>query len=187
MNVRKIILLREETLAEAGEPLARPVHRAVGLAVVENPFAGRFVEDLSPLFEVGREVGELLMTRVVALLGGAAVSYGKGAIVGTLGELEHGAAVLHPTLGRPMRAAVGGGEAIIVSNAKVASAGTSIDIPLGNKDNVWSFDEIDTVTVAVPDAPRPNEIVVAVVVADGGRPRARVGKGRSPAKTPVGS
>ena len=178
MDIRKIVITSEEVLADAGDRLSRPVHRAAGIAVIKNPYAGRLVEDLTPLFEVGFELGTLLMKRVVDLLGGKAVSYGKAAIVGTLGEVEHGAAILHPKLGKPMREAVGGGEAIIPSNAKVAAAGTLIDIPLGNKDNVWSFDDFDTMTVGVSDAPRPDEIVVAMAVADAGRPRPRVGKGR---------
>src|SRR5262245_32834430 len=100
-------------------------------------------------------------------------------IAGIHGDLEHAAAVLHPKLGKPMRAAVGGGEAIIPSNTKVAAAGTLIDVPLANKDNIWSFDELDTITVLVPDAPRPNEIVAVMAVSDGGRAHPRIGKGRA--------
>lgn len=179
MDIRKIVITSEEILAEAGQKLARPIRRVAGIAVITNPYAGRYVEDLSSLFDIGATLGELIMKRVVDMLGGAVVSYGKAAIVGTLGDIEHGAAILHPKLGKPIRAAVGGGEAIIPSNAKVAAAGASIDMPLANKDNIWSFDELDTITVAVADAPRPDEILVAMAVADGGRPQARVGKGRS--------
>ena len=105
------------------------------------------------------------------------MSYGKAAIVGTDGDIEHAAAILHPRMGRPMREAVGGGKAIITSNVKVAAAGTPIDVPLTDKDDVWNFDRIDTLTVMVPDAPRPGEIVVIVALSDGGRPRPRVDKG----------
>lgn len=178
MDVRKIMLTSEEILADAGQRLARPIRRVAGIAVIANPYAGRHVEDLSALFDVGASLGDLMMKRVVDLLGGSAVSYGKAAVVGTAGEVEHGAALLHPKLGKPMRAAVGGGEAIIPSNNKVGAAGTPIDVPLGNKDNVWSLDDFDTMTVMVPDAPKPDEIVVVMAVADGGRPRPRVGKGR---------
>jgi len=118
------------------------------------------------------------MPELVALLGGQAVSYGKAAVVGVNGEMEHGAAVLHPQLGKPMKAAVGGGEAIIASNVKVAAAGTTMDVPLNHKDNVWSFDELDTLSVMIADAPRPDEIVVILAIADGGRVRARIAKGR---------
>jgi len=179
MDVRRTLYVEDVTLVDAGVPLARPVRRVAGLAVLANPYAGRFVADLSPLFDTGLEVGTLLMTRVLELLGGPAVSYGKAAVVGTLGETEHGGALLHPKLGKPMRAAVGGGEAIIPSNVKVAAPGTPIDVPLGHKDNVWSFDHFDTMTVMVPDAPRPDEIVMVVAIADGGRPHPRVGQSRA--------
>jgi Amino acid synthesis len=104
------------------------------------------------------------------------VSYGKAAIIGLDGDIEHAAAILHPRMGKPMREAIGGGKAIIPSNVKVATAGAAIDVPLSDRDDVWSFDHIDTITVAVPDAPRPAEIVVVVALADGGRPRPRIDK-----------
>ncbi len=179
MEIRKMVLTVEEIRAEAGHRVARPVRRAAGIAVIANPYAGRFVEDLGALFDLGQELAETHMKQVVDLLGSKPVSYGKAAIVGIAGDVEHGAAICHPKMGKPMRAAVGGGEAIIPSNVKVAAAGTAIDVPLGNKDNVWSFDELDTMTVMVPDAPRLDEIVVVMAVADGGRPHARVGKGRA--------
>ena len=99
------------------------------------------------------------------------------AVVGVAGDLEHGGAMIHPKLGKPMRAAVGGGKALIPSNAKVAAAGTSIDLPLGHKDEAWSFDHFDTMTVMIADAPRPDEIVLCMAVSDGGRPHPRVGSG----------
>jgi amino acid synthesis protein len=179
MDIRKTLLVSEEIAADAGTRVARPIRRAAGIAVITNPCAGRFVEDLSAMFDLGMEIGTLLTKRVVDLLAARPVSYGKAAIVGVLGEMEHGAALLHPKLGRPMREAVGGGEAIIPSNVKVGAAGTSIDVPLGHKDDVWSFDHFDTMTLTVPDAPRPDEIVVVIAVADGGRPHPRVGRGRA--------
>ena len=178
MDLRKMIFVEEATIVDAGQRLARPVRRVAGLAVIANPYAGQFVQDLSPLFDVGAELGTVLMKRVMELLGGPAVSYGKAAIVGTLGEMEHGGALIHPKLGKPMRSAVDGGAAIIPSNVKVAAAGTPVDVPLGHKDNVWSFDHFDTMTVMAPDAPRPDEIVMVVAVADGGRPHPRLGQGR---------
>lgn len=179
MELRKTIISVEEIVSDGDRPVASPIHRATAIAVIKNPFAGRFVEDLSPLFDVGFELGALLMKRVVDLLGGAPVSYGKAAIVGMSGEMEHGGAICHPKLGKPMREAVGGGESLIPSNVKVAGPGTPIDVPLGHKDNAWSFDHFDTLTVMVPDAPRADEIVVVMAVADGGRPHPRVGKGRA--------
>ncbi|HYC48533.1 MAG TPA: amino acid synthesis family protein [Burkholderiales bacterium] len=178
MDVRKIVIMRESVRADGGRAAARDVTRVIGIAVIANPCAGGFVEDLAPMFDLGAEIGERLAPEMAKLLPGAAVAYGKAAIVGVNGEIEHAAAILHPKLGKPMRAAIGGGEAIIPSTSKVAAAGAAIDVPLGHKDNVWSFDQIDTVTVCVPDAPRPDEIVVVIALSDGGRPHARVGKGR---------
>ena len=178
MDLRKHLIVVEEIGSEAGHRLMRPVRRVAGIVVVANPFAGRPVDDLSPLFDLGAEAGDFLMKRLADVLGSPAVSYGKAALVGTAGEMEHGAACVHPRLGKPMRAAVGGGEALIPSNVKVAAAGTAIDLPLGHKDNAWSFDHFDTMTVMVPDAPRPDELVIAMAIADGGRPRPRSGQGR---------
>jgi hypothetical protein len=178
MNVRKISLTKETIFAEAPAPAAPAITRAVAVAVIKNPFASRFVEDLSPLFAQGAELGQMLMKDLVDLLPKAPVSYGKGAIVGLNGDIEHGAALIHPRLGRPIRDAVGGGEAIICSNVKIGAPGTSLDVPLAHKDNVWSFDHLDTVTASIADAPRPDEIAVVIAIADGGRPHARVGKGR---------
>ena len=113
MDIRKIILTSEEVLAEAGDRLTQPVRRAAGIVVITNPFAGRSVDDLKVLFDVGLEVGTLMMKRVADLLGAPPISYGKAAIVGTSGEVEHGAAIVHPRLGKPMREWVGGGEALI--------------------------------------------------------------------------
>src|ERR1700741_3897871 len=139
IEIRKTITLREKGFSELGVEATRPITRAVGMAVIRNPFAGQFVEDLRPLFEAGAMLGERLMPELVRLLDGPAVSYSKGAIVGGDGEMEHGCACVHPMLGRPMRAAIGGGKAVISSNVKVAAAGAILDVPLGHKDDSWSF------------------------------------------------
>jgi hypothetical protein len=178
MNLRKLTLTKETIRADAGKPAVQPITRAIAIAVLANPFAGRYVEDLSPLFAQGAELGESVMKDLVALLPRPATSYGKAAIVGANGEMEHGAACIHPQLGKPMRAALGGGEAIICSNVKVGGPGTTIDVPLAHKDNIWAFDYLDTATVFVADAPRPDEIVVVIAISDGGRAHPRVGKGR---------
>jgi hypothetical protein len=175
LEIRKIVTIREITYSELGVAASNPVVRAIGLAVIHNPFAGKFVEDLRPLFEAGAELGERLMPELVKLLDGPAVSYGKGAIVGVQGEMEHGGACVHPMLGKPMRAAIGGGKAVIGSNVKVAPPGAILDIPLGHKDDSWSFAHFDTVTVSIADSPRPHEILVAMVIADGGRLNNRCG------------
>ena len=179
MTMRKTLFTKEVVLAEAGQAASRTVTRVAALAVLENPFAGRYEENLEPLFDLGQRLGEDLAAEAVALLAGPPVAYGKAAIVGVNGDLEHAAAVLHPKLGKPMRAACGGGEALIPSTTKVGSAGATIDVPLAHKDEIWSFDELDTMTLMVGDAPRPNEILAIMAFSDGGRPSPRVGKGRA--------
>lgn len=175
MEIRKTVTFREVIERDGTGKPCEPITRIVVATVIANPFAGEYTEDISALFEIGRELGERLMDDAVAQLAGVPVSYGKAAIVGAAGDLEHGGALIHPKLGKPMRTAVGGGEAVIPSNAKVAAPGTAIDIPLGHKDNVWSFDHFDTMTVMIADAPRADEIVLCMAVADGGRPHPRVG------------
>jgi len=168
-DIRKIVTWREVVFSELGVAAARPIVRAVGMVVIANPYAGRRVSDLQELFQAGASLGERLMPELVGLLDGAPVSYGKGAIVGVAGEMEHGGACVHPMLGKPMRAAVGGGQALISSNVKIGVVGTTLDVPLGHKDDAWSFAHFDTITVSIADAPRPGEILVAMVIADGGR------------------
>ena len=178
VSVRKRVFHQETVLSEMGREAERPITRVAGVAVFTNPCAGRWEADLSPLFDIGAEIGELLTERVVSLVEGSVVSYGKAAVVGVNGDFEHGGALLHPKLGRPMRAAIGGGEALIPSNVKVAPAGSAIDVPLGHKDDPWSFDHFDTMGVAISDAPRPDEICLVVAMADGGRVNPRCGAGR---------
>lgn len=181
LNVRKIVVTVEETLTEGGKAVPSLRRKAAALAVIANPFAGRYVEDLSPLMDVGGELGDLLGRRAVEALGVApdqVQSYGKAAIVGTAGELEHCAAILHPKMGKPMRLAVGGGEAIIPSAKKRGGPGTTIDVPLHYKDDAWRFANFDAMEVRVPDAPGADEIVVAVAVTNEGRPHPRIGEQR---------
>ena len=177
MEIRKTLLIKETIETDGMGKVCDPIVRVAAIAILRNPFAGKFVEDLSPLFDEGGALGERLMEEAVGMLGGAPVSYGKAALVGVDGDLEHGGAMIHPKLGKPMRAAVGGGKALIPSNAKVGAVGASIDLPLGHKDEAWSFDHFDTMTLMVADAPRPDEIVLCMAVADGGRPHPRVGSG----------
>ncbi|MCL5776359.1 amino acid synthesis family protein [Limibaculum sp. FT325] len=179
MQIRKTMLFRDRTETdEMGAP-CDPLTRAAALAVLRNPFAGVDQDDLTELFEYGAMLGAQLAAEAVAALGAPPVSYGKAAIVGAHGAAEHGAALLHPRLGKPVRAAIGGGRALMPSNVKMGVVGAVIDVPLGHKDEPWSFDHIDTLSIAVPDAPLPNEIVVCVGMSDGARIRARVGKGPS--------
>lgn len=177
MTVRKTVFIKETIEADGVGETCDPIVRVAAIAVVKNPFAGRFVEDLSSLFDLGGELGERLMGEAVAMLAGPPVSYGKAAIVGIAGDMEHGGAMIHPKLGKPMRSAVGGGKSLIPSNVKIGTVGVPIDIPLGHKDEAWSFDHFDTLTLMIADAPRPDEIVVCMAVSDGARPHPRVGSG----------
>lgn len=176
MNIRRLLVIRDTVYTEGELPAVRPVTRIAACAAVRNPLAGTAQEDLSPLARLGEELGDVLVREALNGLPQKPVGYGKAAIVGLDGDLEHAAAVIHPRMGRPMREAIGGGKALIPSNAKVAAAGTAIDVPLGDKDDSWQFDNIDTITVVIPDAPRPREIVIIVALSDGGRPRPRVSK-----------
>jgi hypothetical protein len=176
LQVRKSLVLKETLTSDMGKDAPRPIIRAAALAVIENPYAGRYAEDLTQLFEAGRALGDKFTAELVALLSQNPIAYGKGAIVGTDGEFEHGGACVHPMLGKPMRAAVGGGKAVIPSNVKVAACGANLDVPLSHKDDSWSFDHFDTMTVSIPDAPKPNEIVVVIAIADGGRLHPRCGQ-----------
>jgi hypothetical protein len=174
MDIRRLLIIKDVVKAEGGLSAARPVTRVAACAVIANPLAGRAQEDVSMLVPFGAVLGEELALEALKLLHQPVISYGKAAIVGTSGDVEHGAAIVHPQMGKPMRAAIGGGKALIPSNVKIAGAGDCIDVPFGNKDDPWSFDEIDTITVQVPGAPRADEIVVILVYADGGRPRPRL-------------
>ena len=176
--VRKFLVVIETTRREMGRDLPAPTRKAAAIAVIENPFAGLDAQDLEPLIAIGEELGGVLGEMAVAALGvapGAIESYGKAAIVGEAGELEHAAAILHPRLGKPLRAAVEKGAALVPSSKKMGGIGTAIDVPLGHKDAAYVRSHFDAMEVRVPDAPRAGEIVVAIVVTDGGRPRPRVG------------
>lgn len=177
-KIRKILVVVEETLTEMGRPVPQPAKRAAAVAVIENPFAGRYEEDLSPLIAMGEELGGLLAEKAVAALGISgpdAQSYGKAALVGENGELEHAAALLHPKMGTPVRQVLGKGAALIPSSKRRGGLGAELDIPLGHKDAAYVRSHFDGMQVTVPDAPRANEIVVAVAVTTSGRPLPRIG------------
>ncbi len=177
-KIRKIVTFVDETLSEQGRMISPPLRRAAAVAVIENPFAGIYQEDLSLLIDIGEELGGLLAERAVAALGipGREVqSYGKAAAVGENGELEHAAAILHPKLGAPFRKVLGKGAALIPSSKKRGSLGVVLDIPLGHKDAAFVRSHFDAMEVRINDAPRAGEIMVAVAVTTGGRPLPRVG------------
>jgi hypothetical protein len=175
IQIRKLVTLVEEVRAEAGIPAARPLRRVATAAVVSNPYASQYQEDLSALVEFSRELGRLLGTRAVEALGDAPESYGKAAIAGQDGEQEHANAFLTTVFGDELRRAVGGGKAWITSATKVGPMGTSLDVPLAYKDALYVRSHYDAIEVRIPDAPRPNEIVVVVAVTNGGRLNARLG------------
>jgi len=181
MDIRTVVVSLVEVHREAGAAVSPPTRKVIAAAAVRNPLAGRaLVADLSELEALGADVAGYLVERAVDVLQSAGLNaedvrgYGKGAIVGTDGELEHTAAVLHPRFGAPVRAAIGGGADIIPGTKKVAGPGACITMPIGNKDDRWVFDDMDAVEICMPDAPRADEMVIALVLSTGGRPHARV-------------
>ncbi len=176
MDIRKVVTIVEETRLEAGRSVEPAVRRVATAAVLRNPFAGRYVDDLSELIQESVELSATLSGVAVAALEGRPVhSYGKGGIVGMDGELEHVAAMLHPEFGAPLREATGGGKAIIPSAKKRAGPGATLDIPLHYKDAAFVRSHFDAIEIRIVDAPANDELVIAVAVTDGGRPLPRVG------------
>ncbi len=177
-HIRKIVVQVDETRIEMGKPVNPPTRRALAMAVIANPYAGSYAENLDELIAIGEELGGLLGEKCVQALGiqpSQAQSYGKAAIVGEAGELEHAAAILHPKLGAPLRKAVEKGAALVPSAKKQGGLGTAVDVPLGHKDAAFVRSHFDAMEARIGDAPRANEIVVAVVVTDSGRPLPRIG------------
>ena len=176
--IRKLVVQVDETHREMGRDVNPPTRRALAMAVIANPYAGRYAENLDELIAIGEQLGALLGERCVQALGiapGQAQSYGKAAIVGEAGELEHAAALLHPKLGAPLRRAVEKGAALVPSAKKQGGVGTAVDVPLGHKDAAFVRSHFDAIEARISDAPRANEIVVAVAVTDSGRPLPRIG------------
>jgi hypothetical protein len=177
-KIRKIVTVVEDTFEEGGQEIIPPTRRAAAIAVIENPFAGIYQDDLETLMAIGEELGSLLGDKCVAALGvtpQAVQSYGKAALVGEDGELEHAAAILHPRLGKPLRSAVEKGAALVPSNKKRGGMGHPLDVPLGHKNAAYVRSHFDGMEVSINDAPKANEILVAIAVADSGRPLPRVG------------
>jgi len=179
VEIRKLVTVVEETRREIGETIDPPTRQCAAIAVIKNPYAGRYSKDLTELEEAGAELGALLVARAIEALGidpAATHSYGKAAIVGEDGEREHAAAVMHPRLGRPVREVIGPARAVIPSAKKIGGPGTTIDCPLHYKDDEWRFSHFDAMEVSLPDAPRADEIVAILAVTDSGRPLHRVGE-----------
>ena len=175
-EVRKWVGMVETIQHDGGPPAAEPLVKAVAAVVIRNPFAGSYVEDLSPLTEPSPQLGTALGKRAVELLGGRAVeSYGKGGLAGMAGEQDHVVACITTPFGDALREAVGGGTAWISSATKVASPGAGLDLPLAYKDALFVRSHYDAISLQIQDAPRPDELVIAVAVATGGRVHHRVG------------
>jgi hypothetical protein len=177
-EIRKIAVFVEETCLEMGQAISPPTRKAAAVAVIRNPFAGRFEADLTELVDIGAELGGLLGRKCVEALGimpSEAQSYGKAALVGENGELEHAAAILHPSLGKPLRQAVEKGAALVPSSKAMGAPGTVLDIPLGHKDAAYVRSHFDAITVGIPDGPRPDEILFCLGMACGGRIHSRMG------------
>ncbi len=177
IQLRKITMHFEEIYHEGGPPPGQPLVRAAILAVAHNPYAGRYVEDLMPFMEALRPLGLDLARRLIDALGGhpqAIQGYGKGAIVGTAGELEHGA-LWHAPGGYAMREALGDAKAIVPSTKKVGVAGARLDVPITHINASYVRSHFDAIEVGVADAPRPDEIVLILAMTTGGRIHARAG------------
>ena len=175
---RKLVTIVDEIHSEMGKTISPPTRRAAAIAVIQNPFAEFYQENLEDLMSIGEQLGSLLGKRCIEALGikpSEAESYGKAALIGENGELEHGAALLHPRMGAPLRREVGKGAALVPSSKKRGSMGDTLDIPLGHKDAAYIRSHFDSMEVRVNDAPRANEILVAIAITDSGRPLPRVG------------
>ena len=176
--ISKIVIQIEEIHQEIGRNINPPTRKATIAAVIKNPYAGKYVKNLEPLYDLGAHIGGILAKKGVDSLGvnpSEIVSYGKGAIVGLDGEIEHAAAILHPRFGKPVRAAVEKGDDIIPSTKKMGGPGSLLVMPITNKNSIWSFDHMDATEISISNAPKSDEILVAVALADSGRPLARIG------------
>lgn len=177
-QIRKLVTFVDETRREMGKDIAPATRKACAVAIVRNPYAGRYQENLSELIEIGAELGGLLGKRCVDALGispSKAESYGKAAMVGEHGELEHAAAILHPALGKPLRDAVEKGAALVPSSKAMGGPGQVLDVPLGHKDAAYVRSHFDAMRISINDSPRADEIMVAVAITDSGRPLPRIG------------
>jgi Amino acid synthesis len=183
MKFRQITVISQDILSEGGRELSTPCKRVAACGVLLNPYAGQPpLDDFSALASLSVEAGEVLTARALAALAPFKPrGYGKAALVGTAGDLEHGACMIHTRLGLAMRQGAGGGPALIPGNAKLGGPGAPIDIIFGGLDDAWDYDAMDTMTVSIADAPKPDEILLAVAFLGGTRPNARI-KGASPAQ-----
>jgi len=176
-DIRKFQTTVEEIFHEGGPPAAVPLRRAAVLVVLRNPYAGRYEPDILPMMEALNPLGLDMANQLIKALGGdpkAIQGYGKGAIVGSAGELEHGA-LWHVPGGYAMRAALGGAKAIVPSAKKLGGPGTRLDVPITHIDASYVRSHFDAMEVGIPDGPKADELVYALVMTTGARVHARVG------------
>lgn len=178
---RHVTTVAQDVLSEGGRDLASPCRRVAACGVLKNPHAGGpTLDDFSDLVDLSVKAGEVLTARALSALGELKPrGYGKAVIVGTAGDLEHGASMIHVRIGLAMRKGAGGGPALIPGNGKVGCPGTAIDVIFGGIEDSWDYDAMDTMTVSIADAPRADEILLIVAFLGGTRPNARI-KGASP-------
>lgn len=175
--IRKTLVATEEIFHEGGPVAARPLKRGAILSVIRNPFAGHYVEDIAWFMEELKPLGLSMANRLIAALGGDAKAiegYGKGAIVGAAGEIEHGA-LWHAPGGYAMREALGGAKAIVPSTKKVGGPGTRLDVPVTHINASYVRSHFDAIEVGLADAPRADEIVLALAMTTGPRVHDRAG------------
>jgi hypothetical protein len=176
MQIKRTLAFVDDIAIEAGQTVSPPLRKVAVVAIIDNPFAGKFAKDLTPLTKASEEIGRHMNKMAMALLAPhKPESYGKGAVIGMNGEQEHGVAMLTTVFGNVMREAAGGGKAWISSLTKRAAPGASIDIPLAHKDALYVRSHYDGITVTLHDAPRPDEIALICAFANRGRPNHRVG------------
>ncbi|HKU04868.1 MAG TPA: amino acid synthesis family protein [Bradyrhizobium sp.] len=176
MKFRSVTVISQDVLSEGGRDLASPCRRVAACGVLHNPYAGKPpIDDFTGLVELSVEAGKILTARALEALGSLKPrGYGKAVIVGTSGDLEHGASMIHVRIGIAMRQGAGGGPALIPGNAKVGGPGTPVDVIFGGLEDAWDYDAMDTMTVSVGDAPRPDEVLLVVAFLGGTRPNARI-------------
>ncbi len=176
VNVRKLVLNVEDVWHDNGPRLAQPLRRGSLAAVLRNPYAGRYVADIQPMMEALKPLGREMAARLVEALGGAAriEAYGKGALIGLSGELEHGA-LWHVPGGYGMRNLLEGSHAIVPSTTKIGPAGAAVDVPIHHRVAAYVRSHFDSIEVRVADAPRPDEMLLVIAMTTGPRPHERVG------------
>lgn len=173
---RQITVISQEIISEGGRALATPTRRVAACGVLHNPHAGKpAIDDFTGLVDLSVKAGEILTAKALEALAPLKPrAYGKAALVGTAGDPEHGASMIHVRIGLVMRRGAGGGPALIPGNARIGATGSPVDIIFGGMEDAWDYDAMDTMTVSVADAPKPDEILLAVAFLGGTRPNARI-------------